>query len=153
MMSIGLEASKAGIVFCVLEESDLGDSLPGLISGTLSMPKNSSRAQALDWIYREILELLQKYPADRVVLKRSEVGLRLSRAVLERAEVDGVVQASLSASGSLSEALPWATIAKRLDVRNRALALEMVASSDLASGIPATRHSAIAAALVALRSP
>lgn len=143
---MGLESKKDGFDWVIVDDSERS---ARITNGQASPPAHSSRREILHWAYQEVTELVRTRKVESAVLKKAEAGQSLRSAILERAEIDGVIQAALEAAGVRVVALPWISIAKALNHRNKSELLEAIAEDSRAAGIPKARHGSVASAVLA----
>jgi hypothetical protein len=143
---LGMESDKAGFSFVVLSRDAAESSL--VSEGHRSAPANTSRSLSLAWVYSEIADLISEFAPAVVGLKRSDIGLSLSNAVLEHAEVDGVIQAAIGAAGLLSESFQWKSLSSRLGFAKKAEAIEHLKLRPEFSSVARSRMTALGTALV-----
>ena len=144
--ALGIECTKSSIMWAVIRGTT-ADNAALVECAKSEMPKNALRPLGLNWAYHEMIELERRFNPDEVIVKRAELGQNMRQANLEHAELDGVVLAALYEVRVSVQAIPWATLARRLSATNKASALAIVQSSAAGSAVPAVRHTAVAAAL------
>jgi Holliday junction resolvasome RuvABC endonuclease subunit len=146
MITLGLDSSKDGFFYVLVQT--LGAETSVLMTSRATMPANMERAASLAWLGQEIEEITREYQIVAAVIKKAEWARTPTRATLERAEVDGVIQAALHNAGVTSRTVPWATLARSQGTTKREDAMVQVAASPLAAGMAKNRHIALAAALM-----
>lgn len=149
MFVLGVDSLKAGFFWVVLKGEQRAHATV-VNQGTARAPGSYHRAKALHWIQQELGEIIAPRRINETVLKRAELGQSGGQSILERAEVDGVVQAAMEQNGSSIAAIPWATLRVRLGASNKADALLKLRESSLGSQVLIARHTALGAALSGL---
>jgi hypothetical protein len=151
MIILGLDSSRDGFFYVLTQTTGAETSV--LIASRATMPANMKRAASLAWLGQEIQAMTREHLVHRAVLKKAELARSPTGATLERAEVDGVIQAALHTAGVESRSVPWATLARALGTTKRDDAMLRVAASPLAEGMAKNRHIALAAAIMGHELP
>ena len=97
MARLGVRCSPDKFAYVLVKGSRSEPEL--LAADTASMPRDVSRACQLNWVRKEITDLVSKHEVRVCRLKAIEPLARKTMSLLHRAEVEGVVQSALYAAG------------------------------------------------------
>jgi len=98
-MTLGIRCFPDKIAFVVLEGTKQNPKV--LESDVRKFPKDLSRAGFLNWASKEVRGILQRRKVKRSGFKEIENTAKLNRALVKRAEVEGVLQAVLYEAGQV----------------------------------------------------
>ena len=150
MRAVGFECGKSGFAFVILDRVDEVVTLAA--EGHRPVPANSTRQNALAWIYDEVRDMSGEFKLEVARIKRAEIAMSMSNSILEHAEVDGVVQASLASSGIPCETIPWKTMAAHLGFPKKDAAIANLKTRTQFDKVARSRMGALGAALVAIEA-
>lgn len=122
MKVLGVKCSKSGLAWMVLEGSARRDAAVAAYDQADAPPK-AKRPETLAWARKELLEVVEKHHPDAVALRATEG----QGGSFERAEMDGVVQASLFELDIPVHRMKAVTIRSKFKARDNA-ALEVAGS-------------------------
>ncbi|MCU1487388.1 MAG: hypothetical protein JWN67_4134 [Actinomycetia bacterium] len=131
MKSLGLRTYRDKIVWATCEGGSRASAVIAA-HGTLQIP-TSDRGEQLAWVRQEIAALVVDVKPDTVVLCPTE-GTTVSNAVVERAQVDGVVLESLHAVALPAQVRKSATIRASYGCQTKA---QLTAALDTIPGLAA----------------
>ena len=146
MLTLGIKCSKDTLDWAVVQGSTRSGATE-IDDGKATAPAGDRGAQ-LVWLRREVLELLERHPAEQVALRVAESsGQSLS---LERVEVEGVVQEAIGSLGLTCHRLYAATLRSKYSARNAAALEAAYASEPLIAAKAKTRRDPLVVALAVL---
>ena len=146
MHILGIEADKAGFSFVVLSRD--AETL-AVADAHRPVPANLARQRSLAWVYDEIRDISLEFQPMFVGIKRADIGMNLSNAILDHAEVDGVIQAALGSLNLSCETFQWKSLAAKLGSPNKAAALTDLKDRPQFYGVARSRMGALGVALIA----
>jgi hypothetical protein len=114
---IGIRCSKDQFQWVALEGTTRSDAVV-VERKELQLP-DGDRAEQLAWVRKEVLELLTRHAPDEACLRVAEAGPNGAAALLQRAEVDGVVQATCGERGILVRRFFGATVRAQFAAKNK----------------------------------
>lgn len=126
MKVLGIKCSKAGLGWVVLQGTSRSGAVVVVYDQATAPPK-ADRAETLAWGRKELLEVIEKHHPDTAALRATEG----QNGSFDRAEMDGVVQATLYELDIPVSRLKAVTIRSKYQARNNE-ALE-AAISELAA--------------------
>jgi len=150
MQVLGIECDKESFSYVLVDRLESG--ALHLTNGQRKAPPNSTRQDSLSWIYNEVRDLVTALQPAFAGLKRADLGINSSNAVLQHAEVDGVVQAALGSLTLECESFQWKSLASRLGASNKAAAVVDLKSREAFRQVARSRMAALGTALVARSS-
>ncbi|WAC93482.1 hypothetical protein [Mycobacterium sp. Aquia_213] len=113
MKVLGIKCSKTGLGWVVLEGTNRSDAAV-VICDQATAPPKAERDEILAWGRKELLEVIEKHHPDTAALRATEG----QNGSFERAEMDGVVQATLHNSDIPVSRLKAVTIRSKYKARN-----------------------------------
>jgi Holliday junction resolvasome RuvABC endonuclease subunit len=116
MRVIGVKCAKEQLQWAVLEGSSRTDATV-MDFGETPAP-SGDRAEQLEWVRKEVTELVTRHRPDNACLRVAEAGPNVS-ASLGRAEMDGVVQAALAALSIPVARYYGATVRSAFSAKNK----------------------------------
>jgi hypothetical protein len=123
MKVLGIKCSKTGLGWVILEGANRSGAAV-VVYDQSSAPPKADRAETLAWGRKEILEIVEKHHPEVAGLRATEG----QNGSFERAEMDGVVQATLYELDILVSRMKAVTIRSKYKARNNA-ALESAVSA------------------------
>lgn len=113
MRVIGIRCAKKEVGWMVLDGAGRGDAVV-VACDQAKAPPGDDRGEILAWARKELLEVVEKYRPDAAALRATEG----PSGSFQRAEVDGVVQATLHERGIPVGRLVSASIRSKYKARN-----------------------------------
>ena len=110
---LGIKCSKKELGWMVLDGTGRGDAVV-VAFDQAKAPPGDDRAEILAWARKELLEVVEKYHPDTAALRATEG----QSGSFQRAEMDGVVQATLYERGIPVSRLVAASIRSKYKARN-----------------------------------
>jgi Holliday junction resolvasome RuvABC endonuclease subunit len=148
--SIGIESQKSGFSWTIV--TDTQGYLVCEKSANIEFPRNLNRPEGLAWLYDEVRDMLSHTSADGAALKRAESGRSMSNAILERAEVDGVLQLVFAIQSIELRTYQWKSLASFFGKKSRESVFDLLDSMEVAVTVPKARYGSLAVALSSLDS-
>lgn len=120
-----------------------------IASGARPLPK-SSREYCLQWLYREVLEMVTTHDPQAVHLSEAEAGQTMKAATLERAQMDGVVLAAVAQTSPNVQSYKWPTLRSRFKLKAKDDIVQYASSLTAFSSVPKSRIVPVIVALAEL---
>jgi Holliday junction resolvasome RuvABC endonuclease subunit len=142
---LGLKCSRESLDWAIVE-GDSREEATVVQSGLVKIPEGD-RGEQLCWVRMEIQELITRHKADSVMLR----GVEAARGnPIPRAEIEGVVQEAVAASGLKCRRLVSASIRSAFGVRNGHDLEQALTGLEVVMNRPKTRREPVTAALIGI---
>lgn len=148
MRILGIRCSNTDFFYCAIT----GVKSAPVIEEThrISFPTGYSECELLDWLHKEISDVLGRLRCDAVAIKRAEVNVRRSNSLETRLLAEGVLVQAAAQAGCLNvKRKVAATIAKDLGVKGTASSLKSNVDTSCLQGFDKLADKAREAVLVA----